>query len=268
MIYPKISVVTVSYNAIRTISKTITNVLSQKYPNLEYIVIDGGSTDGTFDILIEYSSHFTYWVSEPDRGIYYAMNKAINIATGEWIIFMNAGDLFVGNVLNKIFSEEIDNTIDVIYGDTIIKYPFGDAYVFADFFADNDINLPFCHQSAIVRTKYMKKKYFDPKYKVAADYNFFYSLYKEGRFFLYVSMPIALYDSIGFSANRVFETFIEVSEIRATNTGIKYKVRRLYFLLRRLVVAVIPDVFINNYRRRKYAISNYDKLMEGGYGKV
>ena len=113
---PLISVVTVSYNAVTTIEKTILSVINQNYSNIEYIVIDGGSIDGTVDIIKKYADKITYWVSEPDKGIYDAMNKGIIVATGEWINFMNTGDTFYNeNVFSEIF-ELNSYTEDVISG--------------------------------------------------------------------------------------------------------------------------------------------------------
>ena len=101
-----ISIVTVSYNAVLTIEQTILSVINQTYPNVEYIIIDGGSTDGTVDIIKKYEDKIAYWVSEPDKGIYDAMNKGVVVATGEWINFMNAGDIFTdGDVIDKLFSD-------------------------------------------------------------------------------------------------------------------------------------------------------------------
>lgn len=91
----KVTVVTVSYNADKVIEPTIKSVVNQTYPNLEYVIIDGSSTDNTLNIIKKYSNKISAWYSEPDRGIYDGMNKGLDVATGDWIIFMNAGDRFL-----------------------------------------------------------------------------------------------------------------------------------------------------------------------------
>lgn len=91
----KITVITVVYNGIDYIEDTILSVINQDYSNIEYIIIDGKSDDGTMDIVEKYATKISYWVSESDNGIYDAMNKGIKVATGDWIIFMNCGDYFL-----------------------------------------------------------------------------------------------------------------------------------------------------------------------------
>lgn len=92
---PLISIITVSYNAVNSIEETILSVINQNFKDFEYIIIDGGSTDGTLDIIKKYQDKITFWVSEPDKGIYDAMNKAISYAKGKYICFINSGDILL-----------------------------------------------------------------------------------------------------------------------------------------------------------------------------
>ena len=120
---PTFSIITITYNAVRLVEQTLLNVLSQSYPNIEYIVIDGGSTDGTADIIRRYESGLAYWVSEPDKGIYDAMNKGLQKATGDYVWFINAGDTLcssdtVQSVVSKLQKRKA--LPDIIYGETNI----------------------------------------------------------------------------------------------------------------------------------------------------
>ncbi len=113
---PKVSIVTVVYNDAKGLEKTIKSVINQTYKNVEFIIIDGGSTDGTVEIIKKYEDYIDYWVSEEDKGIYDAMNKGIKAATGTWINFMNAGDVFVDcEVLSSIDFLAYQN-LYLIYG--------------------------------------------------------------------------------------------------------------------------------------------------------
>lgn len=251
---PLVSIVTVTFNAIDVIFNTIDSVKNQNYNSFEFIVIDGGSTDGTLDVIRNFSTYITYSVSQPDKGIYDAMNKAIDVATGEWLIFMNAGDCFVNNeVLNDLFNQEIDDDVSVIYGNTIVKYPRMEVLLPGKFFTKNDINLPFCHQSSLVKTSLLKEIRFDLCYKIAADYNFYYTLFKTGKSFKYVDISIAKYDAIGFSTNRVLETFVEVCQSNGNNSGWKFRIKCCYFNIRKLIMNCIPQILVEYYRRAKYA---------------
>ena len=113
---PQISVITISYNAVNEIENTLLSVINQKYSNIEYIVVDGGSNDGTVDIIRKYENYIDKWISEPDNGIYDAMNKGIDMASGEWLNFMNSGDMFLNDmVLENVFSKDYPDSISFLY---------------------------------------------------------------------------------------------------------------------------------------------------------
>ncbi len=117
----KLSVVTVVFNDVNHIEKTINSVLSQNYKDIEYVVIDGNSTDGTKEIIEKYKDKIDVFVSEPDKGLYDAMNKGLRLATGDYVCFMNSGDLFdEENTVEKIFASANGDDVDIFYGDAVV----------------------------------------------------------------------------------------------------------------------------------------------------
>lgn len=201
--YPKISVVTVCFNAEKEIEETILSVVDQTYDNIEYIIIDGVSTDGTVDIIkkyaeggSEYGKHnhnITYWKSEPDKGIYDAMNKGIDLATGDYINFMNAGDCFyTNNVLFKLYNNHINT--DIIYGNVVNKTNFGNYGIKPKPLGSFKYTLPFSHQSVFVKSELLKSNKFNILYKSSADFDQLLKLYKENYKFHYVDLNIAIVD--------------------------------------------------------------------------
>jgi glycosyltransferase involved in cell wall biosynthesis len=116
---PKISIITITYNAEKHLERTLKSVILQTYTNKEYIIIDGNSTDGTLAIIKRNAHYLDYWISEPDKGLYDAMNKGLAQATGDYVVFMNAGDTFYEDTtLEKVFALNAD--ADVYYGDAMI----------------------------------------------------------------------------------------------------------------------------------------------------
>ena len=115
---PSITIITVSYNAVTTIEQTISSVVHQDYPKIEYIIVDGGSTDGTIDIIKKYKSHGIRWLCEPDEGIYDAMNKGVQMASGDYVEIIGADDALVSNDIISRAVSEMEDDIDIFAGQT------------------------------------------------------------------------------------------------------------------------------------------------------
>ncbi len=172
---PKLSIITINYNDVLGLKRTLESVTGQSYSNFEYIVIDGGSTDGSKELLEKYTDKISYWVSEPDRGIYHAMNKGIEKASGEYLLFMNSGDLFYDS---EVLRENIDSikNFDLIYFDTLIidenkEY----VKVFrSDLSIDYLFNDTIPHQGTFIKkTLFQIVGLYDENLKIVSDWKFF-----------------------------------------------------------------------------------------------
>src|SRR6476620_8472507 len=119
----KISIITINYNDKEGLKKTIESVISQTFKDFEFLVIDGNSSDGGKDVLEQYKAHIDYCVSEPDTGVYNAMNKGIRAATGDFVLFLNSGDLLYKNDILGRVNASIDNEYGIYYGDVIVQKP-------------------------------------------------------------------------------------------------------------------------------------------------
>ena len=207
---PLITIVTVVFDGEKDIEKTILSVINQTYKNIEYIIIDGASTDKTVDIIQKYENKIDQWFSEKDRGIYDAMNKAIDIAKGEWINFMNVGDTFnKSNVLEVLFEGQLFEDIDIIYGNHQIVYPSGRSRLAKAGLIENiDKGSQFCHQSSFIRTKYHKVNTFNILTKIAADFEFFYNSRKNGAIFKFVDLIICKFQAGGVSDVKRVESIL------------------------------------------------------------
>lgn len=195
---PLITVITVCRNADRLLELTIQNIASQTYPAIEYIVVDGASTDKTLDVIKKYATNIDRWVSEPDKGIYDAMNKGVRMATGEYCIFMNAGDTFANNdVLSRIFSKP--NQADVIYGNVIKTDKVGNRFEKKAEAPHNAHRMFFCHQCALTRTECLREYPYDTKYSMSADFKLYKTLWKRKKIFKQLPLPISIFDTNGVS---------------------------------------------------------------------
>ncbi len=213
---PTITIVTVVYNGEQEIEETIKSVIEQTYKDIEYIIVDGASTDNTIKIVKKYEDHIAHWTSEKDNGIYDAMNKGIDLANGKWINFMNAGDTFADNdTLSKIVENTKENN-DVIYGDRY--YVKNDKKTLQKAKSIDTIfeKMPFGHQSVFIKNEVLKKFKFNDTYKFAADYNLLMQLYLEKYNFQYIEIPICNFISGGQSESGL-RPYLEVLKILFDN---------------------------------------------------
>jgi len=191
---PKVTIITVCYNAINGLEKTLESVIAQTWDCLEYIVIDGGSTDGSLDVLEKYKHHVDCLVSERDKGVYDAMNKGVRIAHGEWVLFMNAGDVFHDEmVVEKMFQDRNLNGVSILFGDTECVFTNGNRLVKYGDYKIHQI-MPSCHQSIFCRRELLVSHPFDLKYKVRADLDFFCKMKKKECPIMYVPIVLSIFD--------------------------------------------------------------------------
>ena len=230
---PLITVVTVCYNSVDMIEKTLKSVIEQSYSNKEYVVIDGASTDGTKKIVERYIDSIDFFMSEPDNGIYHAMNKAVTVAKGEWIIFMNAGDVFVDNAVLEKVSYSLSATIDVLYGDILTSRNTELVLKEAPSEIKSMHRMPFCHQAVFTRTSLLRSFPFDEKYKMSADFKLYKQLNRENATFRRLPLPITIYDRTGLSnsqrARGLGENIAVIKEIDNWQDRLRL-LPRLYFV--------------------------------------
>ncbi len=203
----KVSVITVVFNDVKHIKETMESFFSQTYENKEYIVIDGGSTDGTKEIIERYADRLAYWCSEPDNGIYDAMNKGISYATGYWINFLNCGDRFCADdTIEKVMKFINRQDIDVIYGDAIADNGIQYDSIKADAdLSQLEFQAIYRHGCSFIKTEIQKKFLYDTsksnRFGFALDYDAIYRMFHAKCKFLQVPLFIQTYLSEGVSNN-------------------------------------------------------------------
>lgn len=252
-----ISIVTVCRNASKDIRKTIESVLSQSCNDFEYIIKDGESSDNTVEIINQYVNKFEekdvryHIVSKADEGIYSAMNQAVAECTGDWIIYMNAGDSFYSDgVIEEIsvLLNNLPNEIEAVLGKTNYVLHMGLHYVGSP--RANGINdLDFCHQSVLVRKDYLEKHQFDEKYKIVSDRDQLLGIIdRRGiKAIRITDVIISNYNTRGASQNDFKSTEAE-AELLYQKYNIEHKKKRQSVAAIKNVVAricpVLPDLML------------------------
>ena len=201
----KISIITASYNSGKTIRHTVESVLRQTYPDFEYIVVDGGSTDNSIDIVKEYQVAFKgrlKWISEKDKGIYDAMNKALSMATGDFLIFMNAGDKFVAEFTVENAMRSVRDPKAVYYGDALFVDPTQRrSYIYGGPYSAYTIcSTNICHQSIFYPKAAYKNYSYDLKYRLFSDYAYNINLFAKRFKFVYLKDIVSVFRMDGLSS--------------------------------------------------------------------
>lgn len=202
----KVTVVTAVLNDAGHIEQTILSVISQTVIEIEYIIVDGGSKDGTLELIGKYKDKISLLISEPDRGVYDAMNKGIKYSTGDFVYFLNSGDVLLNpSILSKIKLEELKERNAIIYGNVVVAYGNIEALEKPRPFFNSKMKfkgIGICHQSMFFPGELIRNEKYDLSYNIAADYDLAYRLWRKGTVFLYKDITIAKYDwGKGISSN-------------------------------------------------------------------
>lgn len=221
---PTISVITVTYNALDALKATAQSVVGQDYANMEYLIVDGGSTDGTVPWIERFHSQEQRidirFVSERDNGIYDAMNKGVAMSNGDYCIFMNAGDTFVSStVLSDVISRMEKNT-DVVYGD-IMK----NGRVKQSLSPRNCHKMYYCHQGALTATTCLREYPFDTRHPFSADFKQAKQLFLAGKTFIRIPVTVAVFDTGGVSNTQRSHGLMDNVKVILEVDSFFYKIR-------------------------------------------
>ena len=224
MFQPKLSVITIVYNNVRDIERTLLSVINQSYSNLEYIVIDGGSSDGTLEILNKYEKSISTLVSEKDKGIYDAMNKGLALATGDYVLFMNSGDeIYAPDTVEKVFSTQPD--ADIYYGETEMydedwkslgqrRHTSPKHFTWKDFKHGMSIS----HQAIYIRRAITEP--YNTSYKLSSDIDWILRAAKKAKKVVNTNMYVAKYLVGGMSKKNHRKSLIERFRILSKHYGL------------------------------------------------
>ena len=216
----KVTVVTAVLNDAGHIEQTILSVISQTDIEIEYIIVDGGSKDGTLELIGKYKDKISLLISESDRGVYDSMNKGIKYSTGDFVYFLNSGDVLLNpSILSKIKFEDVNVRNTIIYGNVVVAYGNIEALEKPRPFFNSKMKfkgIGICHQSMFFPGELIRNEKYDLSYNIAADYDLAYRLWRKGTVFLYKDITIAKYDwGKGISSNpyKLLDVYLENARV-------------------------------------------------------
>jgi glycosyltransferase involved in cell wall biosynthesis len=220
---PKVSIITVVFNAVETLERTILSVKALDYPHVEYIVVDGASTDGTLPLIQTYKETIHKLISEPDKGLYDAMNKGLDLATGDYVWFMNAGDeVAAPEVLTRLFEHSLD--ADIYYGDTMIVDMDGQEIGHRRLSPPQHLNwkdfrrgMLVSHQSVLVARPLARP--YDLRYRFSADYDWVLTALRQARLVVNGQMVLSRFLDGGLTKKNILPGLKERFNIMRKNYG-------------------------------------------------
>jgi glycosyltransferase involved in cell wall biosynthesis len=253
-----ISIIIVSLNTKNEFVKTLNSAYEQTYIEKEIIVIDGLSTDGTTQKIKKNKNKISKFIIKKDKNIYDAMNKGSKLASGNWIIFLNSGDIFFDKrVLSRIFNNLMLRR-GIIFGDTVVAANKNLKYIRkGKFFLKNTVTMPFCHQSAIVSAEIIKKNKFLINYNYSSDFDFFIKCFIKKEVFYKSNIIISTITANGLSDNNRQEVYNENIKILNKNNYNFLIILNLYLLkflnfFKDIVKLVLPKLLIIKILELKY----------------
>lgn len=242
-LHPKFSIITVTYNAGAVIEETLQSVITQTYKNVEYILVDGGSTDRTLDVINRYRDHIAQVVSEPDRGLYDAMNKGMRLATGDYLCFLNAGDELHEDDTLQLMVHSITGSVlpDVLYGETAIVDAAGHFLRMRRFSAPEHLTwksfrkgMLVCHQAFFVRRELAEP--YDLHYRFSADFDWCIRMMKKSRVLHNTHLVLIDYLNEGMTTRNHKASLKERFCIMCRHYGyVSTVLHHLWFVLRMLI---------------------------------
>lgn len=262
-----VTIITVCRNAREDLAGTVRAVTAMTYRPLEYVIVDGASKDGSLEVIQEAESLCATagiscrWVSEPDGGIYDAMNKAVGMANGLWLNFMNAGDLPASaDAVERALKDEGAQGAEIIYGNTRLLMDFGTVTMKPAPLQRLHHKMVLCHQATFIRASLLHEHPYDLHFPIAGDYEFIYWCYVSGKKFHWTDKPLACFESEhGKSSQNRLAMNREFARINGRDKTLKWKVE---YTLKALevginkVIRTLAPSFITDYLRRR----NYERL--------
>lgn len=224
----RFSIVTITFNAVHTLERTIESVIRQTYTNVEYVVIDGGSKDGTTDIIKRFAPYISFWLSEPDKGLYDAMNKAMAHCTGDYIVYLNAGDKFATETLLADIADRIHKAgkglPDVVYGDTAIVDDKGEYMGMRQHRTPEQLTwhsfrqgMLVCHQAFFAKRSLVEP--YDLQYRFSADFDWCIRILKKSSYTLHTHTILIHYLNEGVTTRNHRASLKERFRIMAHHYG-------------------------------------------------